>query len=75
MPGEGNDEQVGDLVGRLIGRPMDRSRPLWEGYVIEGLASGDFAVLLKLHHSTIDGAAGAEMLAMLLDPEDQRRTS
>jgi len=69
VPGEGNDQQVGDLVGRLIGRPMDRSRPLWEGYVIEGLASGDFAVLLKLHHSTIDGAAGAEMLGMLLDPE------
>jgi len=34
VPGEGNDQQVGDLVGRLIGRPMDRSRPLWEAYVI-----------------------------------------
>lgn len=68
VPGEGNEKQLGDLVGRLIGRPMDRTRPLWEAYVIEGLASGDFAVLLKLHHSTIDGAAGAEMLAMLLDP-------
>jgi len=69
VPGEGSQKQVGDLVGRLIGRPMDRSRPLWEAYVIEGLASGEFAVLLKLHHSTIDGAAGAEMIAMLLDPE------
>ena len=69
VPGEGSDAQLGDLVGRLIGRPMDRSRPLWEGYVIEGLASGNFAVLLKLHHATIDGAAGAEMLAMMLDPD------
>jgi len=69
VPGEGTAEQVGDLVGRLIARPMDRTRPLWEAYVIEGLASGDFAVLLKLHHSTIDGAAGAEMVSMLLDPE------
>lgn len=76
VPGEGSQTQVGDLVGRLIGRPMDRSRPLWEGYVIEGLESGDFAILLKLHHSTIDGAAGAEMLGMLLDTdatEDQSR--
>ncbi|MDH3704602.1 MAG: wax ester/triacylglycerol synthase family O-acyltransferase [Acidimicrobiia bacterium] len=70
VPGEGDDQQVGELVGRLIGRPMDRARPLWEAYVIEGLASGDFAVLTKLHHSTIDGAAGAELLAMILDPSD-----
>lgn len=68
VPGEGTPAQVGALVGRLIGRPMDRRRPLWEAYVIEGLESGDFAVLLKLHHSTVDGAAGAELLGMLLDP-------
>lgn len=68
VPGQGTPAQMGDLVGRLIGRPMDRRRPLWEAYVIEGLESGDFAVLLKLHHSTVDGAAGAELLGMLLDP-------
>lgn len=67
--GGGTPEQLGEMVGRLIGRPMDRRRPLWEAYVIEGLESGDFAVLLKLHHATIDGAAGAEMLGMLLDPD------
>ncbi|MEM7095161.1 MAG: wax ester/triacylglycerol synthase family O-acyltransferase [Actinomycetota bacterium] len=68
VPGAGGPDELGDLVGRLIGRPMDRDRPLWECYVIEGLASGDFAVLLKMHHATIDGAAGALMLAALLDP-------
>ncbi len=68
VPGDGDEEQLGALVGRLIGRPMDRTRPLWESYVIEGLASGDFAVLTKVHHSTIDGAAGAEMMTIILDP-------
>ncbi len=70
VPGNGDEYQVGELVGRLIGRPMDRSRPLWEAYVIEGLPDDDFAVLTKVHHATIDGAAGAEMLAMILDPSD-----
>ncbi len=68
VPGNGDEYQMGDLVGRLIGRQMDRSRPLWEAYVIDGLPDGDFAVLTKVHHSTIDGASGAEMLAIMLDP-------
>jgi WS/DGAT/MGAT family acyltransferase len=63
---------MGDLVGRLVGRQMDRTRPLWEAYVIEGLPDGDFAVLTKVHHSTIDGAAGAEMLSIILDPSDPK---
>ncbi len=70
VPGTGDDFQVGELVGRLVGRPMDRTRPLWEVYVIEGLENGDFAVLAKVHHSTIDGAAGAEMLVIILEPAD-----
>nr|WHW29333.1 putative wax ester synthase/acyl-CoA:diacylglycerol acyltransferase [uncultured bacterium] len=69
VPPPGGDEQLADLVGRLIGRPMDRSRPLWESYVIEGLESGEFAVLAKMHHATIDGAAGAEMMMVLFDRE------
>ncbi len=70
VPGDGDEYQVGELVGRLVGRPMDRSRPLWEVYVIDGLPDGDFGVLTKVHHATIDGAAGAEMLVMILDPSD-----
>lgn len=70
VPGKGAQKQVGELISRLIARPMDRARPLWEVYVIEGLPGDDFGVFTKVHHSTIDGAAGAEMLSILLSPAD-----
>ena len=68
LPAPGDDTQLAEQVARIIARPCDRTRPLWEVYVIEGLASGDFAVLSKVHHATVDGAAGAIMTTMLLDP-------
>jgi WS/DGAT/MGAT family acyltransferase len=67
IPPPGNDDQVAELVARIVGRPLDRSRPLWETYVIEGLADDRFAVLTKVHHATIDGASGAELLTLMLD--------
>ncbi len=67
VPPPGNDEQIGDLVGRIIGRPLDRSRPLWESYVIEGLPDDRFAILTKVHHAAVDGASGAELLMLMLD--------
>ncbi len=67
LPPPGGDAQMAKLVGRLIGRPLDRTRPLWESYVVEGLAEGRFAVFTKVHHATVDGASGAELLTMMLD--------
>lgn len=61
----GTMHQLGDQVARIIGRRMDRSHPLWEVYVIEGLPDGRWALLTKFHHATIDGAAGVIMLQML----------
>ncbi len=65
----GDDEQLGELVSRLIARPLDRSRPLWELYVIYGLADGRIAQLTKIHHAAIDGVGGAQLLGNILDLE------
>jgi WS/DGAT/MGAT family acyltransferase len=67
IPAPGDNEQLAAQVARIISRPLDRSRPLWEVYVLEGLEGGHFAVLTKVHHSTVDGASGVELLTMLLD--------
>jgi diacylglycerol O-acyltransferase len=67
VPPPGGDEQLQELVARLIGRPLDRAHPLWEMYVIEGLADDRFAVLTKIHHATVDGASGAELTMLILD--------
>jgi diacylglycerol O-acyltransferase len=67
----GSDEQIGELVARIVGRPLDRRRPLWESYVIEGLPDDRFAILTKVHHATIDGAAGAELLVLMLDGDPE----
>lgn len=71
LPSPGNDRQLADQVARMAARPLDRSRPLWEVYVIEGLEGGRVAILTKLHHAAIDGKAGMEIMATLLstDPE------
>ncbi len=69
VPPAGGEHQLAELVARIVGRPLDRSHPLWESYVIEGLTGDRFAVLTKLHHSTIDGAAGAELTTILFDAD------
>ncbi len=67
LPAPGNREQLATLVGRLSAIPLDRTRPLWEVWVIEGLDDGNVAVLSKVHHAAIDGASGNEMTVALLD--------
>jgi diacylglycerol O-acyltransferase / wax synthase len=69
LPAPGSEYQLSQLVARLVGRPLDRAHPLWEVYVIEGLDHGRFAVLSKLHHATIDGVAGAELIKVLYNRE------
>jgi WS/DGAT/MGAT family acyltransferase len=73
LPKPGDWRQLSILVARLFSRPMDMSKPLWEVYVIEGLdkiqglPKGCFALLYKVHHSSIDGVSGAEILAATHD--------
>ena len=63
----GRRDQLAEQVARIVGRPMDRTRPLWEVYVIEGLEDGSWALLTKYHHATIDGASGVIMMTMMND--------
>ncbi|MGA9277947.1 WS/DGAT/MGAT family O-acyltransferase [Ilumatobacter sp.] len=63
----GAADQLSEQVARIVGRHMDRRRPLWEVYVIEGLADGRWAMLSKTHHATIDGASGVIMLKMMTE--------
>lgn len=67
VPPPGDDEQLSELVSRLHARPLDRSRPLWEAYVIGGVSNGRVGMYSKMHHATIDGVSGSQMMEQLLD--------
>lgn len=67
VPPPGDRRQLSELVARIHARALDRSKPLWEVYVIEGLADGRVALYTKIHHCTIDGVSGAQMSQVLLD--------
>ena len=69
LPRPGTTEQLKDLGARINARRLDRQHPLWEVWVIEGVANGEqFAVLNKIHHCMIDGAAGADLSQILMSP-------
>jgi diacylglycerol O-acyltransferase / wax synthase len=73
LPRPGSMEQLRELVARIVSRPLDRHRPLWEVYVVEGLAEGRVAVLSKAHQALVDGAQIVDLAQVLLDREPGRR--
>jgi WS/DGAT/MGAT family acyltransferase len=77
LPRPGTDAQLRDLVGRIMARPLDRNRPLWEMYLVEGLSGGRFAILTKTHHAMVDGAGAIDIGQVILDvtPEPQPAAS
>jgi diacylglycerol O-acyltransferase len=73
LPSPGSDQQLAEQAARLHARPLDRTRPLWEIYLIFGVQGGRVAIYSKVHHSAIDGVSGNDVLAALLDVSPQGR--
>lgn len=69
LPAPGDDGALTRLVGRVMERRLDRSRPLWEIWLVEGLAEGRWALIFKVHHCMVDGVAGVGLLTAVLDLE------
>jgi diacylglycerol O-acyltransferase len=67
LPRPGSDEQLRDLVARVQSRPLDRNHPLWEMYLVEGVANGRFAVIQKTHHAMVDGISAVDIGQVILD--------
>ncbi|MFT4287358.1 WS/DGAT/MGAT family O-acyltransferase [Nocardioides sp.] len=67
LPRPGTPDQLRDLVARIISRPLDRERPLWEIYLVEGLEGGRFAMLSKAHQALVDGAHTVDLGQLILD--------
>ena len=69
VPPPGDDAQLANLVARLHSFPLDRTRPLWELYLVQGLEGDKVALYAKIHHACVDGVTGTEVLTTLLDAE------
>ena len=67
LPAPGDDAQLKRLAGRVFSQALDRSRPLWELWLVEGLSEDRFALLSKTHHALVDGVSGVDIATVLFD--------
>ncbi|MDX1448371.1 MAG: wax ester/triacylglycerol synthase family O-acyltransferase [Acidimicrobiia bacterium] len=67
LPRPGTDTQLRNLAGRIVSQQLDRSKPLWELWVVEGLQDDRFAIIAKIHHCMIDGISGVDLTTILLN--------
>jgi WS/DGAT/MGAT family acyltransferase len=67
LPHPGGEDQLMRMTGRVFSQALDRSRPLWEVWLVEGLTGGRFALLSKTHHALVDGISGVDIMTVLFD--------
>src|SRR5919106_5728024 len=67
LPSPGSEDQLRALAGRVFSQQLDRDKPLWEIWLVEGLEGGRFALLSKTHHALVDGVAGMDLATVLFD--------
>jgi diacylglycerol O-acyltransferase / wax synthase len=67
LPEPGDEQQLMRLTGRVFSQALDRAKPLWENWIVEGLAGGRFALLSKTHHALVDGISGVDIMNVLFD--------
>jgi len=70
VPAPGGRRELDQLIGEIASTPLDRTRPLWEMYIAEGLAENRIAIIHKVHHVLADGVASANQMAMALQPQE-----
>src|SRR3954467_4551904 len=67
VPKPGSDEQLRNLAGRVLGQRLDLAKPLWELWLVEGLADDRWALISKVHHCMVDGIAGTDLMQLMFD--------
>jgi diacylglycerol O-acyltransferase len=67
LPSPGSEEQLRQLAGRIFSQRLDRSKPLWEIWLVQGLEDGNFALISKTHHALVDGVSGVDISTVLFD--------
>jgi len=67
LPKPGSEEQLRELAGRIFSQRLDRSKPLWEVWIVHGLEDGRFALISKTHHALVDGVSGVDIATVLFD--------
>lgn len=67
LPDPGSDDDLRRLVGRLMAQQLDRKKPLWEIWMVEGLEDGGWAMISKTHHCMVDGVSGTDLLSVIMD--------